>query len=319
MNVKEINQAIEIIKDYPSASDKKEISNKFGFSSKKSADILKGLYNLLREERKTRSVFTEEDVKNYNAIDEKQSEKLPKESIEFVKYLKEFFYQTLVNKKLQNKIFAASKRNFLEYGLSYNEKYIITRYLEVEKYLESLNKTNEDEDTKIETIKNLLLTYCESFYESYIENIKTYAELNYESAKSEIDIVKDKIKKINAEINELNYAKQKFEYKAAKDIYNILNKKLSKIKHILSFKKEIYIEKEINSGKDKYNANINELALRINKKNLNIESLKVTNIHNDPKFISMIVEDGNKKLYARSIIAAENSQYMIPHLRFIIK
>ena len=320
MNTTEIKQSIELIKDFPTAKDKKYVCEKFGFTSKKSADILKGLYELLREERKSKTNFTEEDVKDYMAIDEKESIKLAKESIEFVNYLKNVFYQKILDKNLQNGIPYATKRNYMEYGMSSSDKYTICKYLEVKKYLESLNTVENNEETnKIEIIKNLLFKLCENFYNSYIENIKNYANINYEKAEAEIDSIKDKITDIKNEIKKLNYINQKYEYNAAKEIYNTLNKKLSKINYILSFEKEIYVQKEINAGKDKYNSNINELAKRINKNNLNIESLNVTDINDDPKFISMIIEDGNKKLYARSIIAAEFSEYMVPHLRFIIK
>jgi hypothetical protein len=60
------------------------------------------------------------------------------------------------------------------------------------------------------------------------------------------------------------------------------------------------------------------MADKIHDKGLNIENIECTNVHQDPKVIEMVITDGVKKLYCRSIIAAEYSDKMVTHFRFII-
>ena len=60
------------------------------------------------------------------------------------------------------------------------------------------------------------------------------------------------------------------------------------------------------------------LADRLLDKKFIIEKTVVSNVQNDPKFFEMTITDGEKKLYCRSVLAAEFSEKMIPHFRFIM-
>ena len=53
-------------------------------------------------------------------------------------------------------------------------------------------------------------------------------------------------------------------------------------------------------------------------KGLNIENVTCQDVFDDPKFIEMRITDGERSLWCRSILAAEYSDKMIPHFRFII-
>lgn len=48
------------------------------------------------------------------------------------------------------------------------------------------------------------------------------------------------------------------------------------------------------------------------------EKITVSNVKNEPKFFEMTITDGEKKLYCRSVLAAQFSEKMIPHFRFIM-
>ena len=52
--------------------------------------------------------------------------------------------------------------------------------------------------------------------------------------------------------------------------------------------------------------------------NLNVANIAISNVKNDPKFFEMMLSDGENKLYLRSVFAAQFSEKMIPHFRFII-
>ena len=60
------------------------------------------------------------------------------------------------------------------------------------------------------------------------------------------------------------------------------------------------------------------IAARISKKEFDVNNIKISEVKNDPKFFEMVITDGKKTLYARSIIAASYSSYMKEHLRFIL-
>ncbi len=84
-----------------------------------------------------------------------------------------------------------------------------------------------------------------------------------------------------------------------------------------SSKKE-YVDKCKKDAEDKFDANITTISERLNKQNFIITDIQVTDIDNDPKFYIMCITDGVKKVYCRSVWAAEFSDKMIPHFRFII-
>ena len=84
-----------------------------------------------------------------------------------------------------------------------------------------------------------------------------------------------------------------------------------------SSKKE-YVDKCKEDAEAKFDANITSISERLKKQDFIITDIEVTDIHNDPKFYAMCITDGIKNVYCRSIWAAEFSEKMIPHFRFII-
>ena len=87
---------------------------------------------------------------------------------------------------------------------------------------------------------------------------------------------------------------------------------------ILSDGEKNYVEKSIEDSKRRYNICMDELSKKINEKDMVVDNLKVNYITSDPKLYEMIITDGTKKLYARSIWAAEYSEKVTPHYRFLI-
>ena len=67
-----------------------------------------------------------------------------------------------------------------------------------------------------------------------------------------------------------------------------------------------------------FNRNIATLASRIMTQDFDFDKLEVTSISDDPKYFELQITDGKNNLYARSIYAAEFSEKMVPHFRFII-
>lgn len=60
-----------------------------------------------------------------------------------------------------------------------------------------------------------------------------------------------------------------------------------------------------------------QLSYKLDKKGFPSE-LTFSQIQSDPKLFDVIIAGNGKKVHARSILAAENSEYMVPHFRFIV-
>lgn len=89
-------------------------------------------------------------------------------------------------------------------------------------------------------------------------------------------------------------------------------------RNIVKQSKDEYILCKIEDFNNSYYTNIEQIANRILKKNLDINKIKIIKIDKDPKLINFIITDSKVTLYGRSIKAAQHSTKMTPHLRFII-
>ena len=57
--------------------------------------------------------------------------------------------------------------------------------------------------------------------------------------------------------------------------------------------------------------------MRLNQKGFTPEC-KFSSLSSDPKLFDVVITDGEKKVHARSVLAAEFSECMVAHFRFII-
>ena len=97
---------------------------------------------------------------------------------------------------------------------------------------------------------------------------------------------------------------------------------ISKIKLYESIKKyyteDSYIQENIDKAEKEFNNNVRMLSNRIFNKGLNISKIDVITLDNDPKIFKILISDGIQTIYCRSVLAAEYSEKMITHYRFII-
>jgi hypothetical protein len=81
---------------------------------------------------------------------------------------------------------------------------------------------------------------------------------------------------------------------------------------------EKYVEWNVENAENQYMSDINSVVERIRKRELDYDNLNVVNVYDDPKFFEMTITDGKQSLHARSIWAAEYSEKVTAHYRFII-
>lgn len=164
------------------------------------------------------------------------------------------------------------------YSYSIADKYILNRTKNFERYIKE-HSIQYVEEMKIRNhIVEMLQNQMVDFKKRYLKSAELSAKFRYENS-----FKNEKLKYIN-----------------------------------IAYTLDEYIKKEVESALRDFDYTVISLAARIMRKKLDYNKLQISNVYNDPKFFEMNITDGNIKLYARSIIAAEYSDKVSTHLRFII-
>lgn len=293
---------LDILNNFPTLSQKKELALKYNCNSNKIEDIKKCILIELQKIRKNKKDFSEEDIHNYILMDppckiKKLNEFLKNESLEFIDYLKEYYFNILkVNKIMDN------NNNIIKNYLCPNDKYRIENYKNICEYLKQFDLTEIKNKKDINELFNKLIYKTIPFKETALKRIKKNSKIFYNNIPNLI--IKTKSSLYKTENN-----KRK----------NLL---ISKIKLYESIKKyyteDSYIQENIDKAEKEFNNNVRMLSNKIFNKGLNISKIDVITLDNDPKIFKILISDGIQTIYCRSVLAAEYSEKMITHYRFII-
>lgn len=79
-----------------------------------------------------------------------------------------------------------------------------------------------------------------------------------------------------------------------------------------------YTEDNVKAAEDKFKSDIMAIAEKVRRMNMEEAMLELLSIESDPKHYDITLTDGKKTVHARSIFAAEFSEKVSPHYRFII-
>lgn len=331
MSVDEMIEDYNVISNSPDTNTKKNIASKYGLVSKKSADIQKAILIAMRNERNDRHNFSDDDITWFNRLSDMPSRYktlctwLDEESLEFVNFMRSYYEEKLKSKKskfgslfdLKN----SAKGRDWNYVMSYADKYLIDTYNNLTQYIEEHDtaklSSKIEQQTITNSIKQKLIENTKEFHDEYIEKVENFANRYWDNLPSKIESSKkvyEEAKQLYKE--EKDYDKSKILKRKMEEASRVYNSYLI-VSRKYSSKKE-YVDKCKKDAEDKFDANMTAISERIHKQNFTISDIKVTDIHNDPKFYAMCITDGVKKVYCRSIWAAEFSDKMIPHFRFII-
>lgn len=312
--------------DSATGNEKKTLSSKYG-TSNKIKDIQKAILLKMREERHNRKEFNDEDITNFTRLDfpeKKLYDELGEEPIEFVRFYANKLLETLKKRRLDKMV--GQKLN--SYNSSISDRYIIKKYETLLAYLTTNDKTEEEkakdksDKERIEMIKQNLIKKIsielEGFKNKIIEMTKRFAKRKYDEAPKIIERCDKRISELESTFD----GKSFYTYYKTKEYKEIeeLRKTKSKEKLLLT-KYPTYKEYEeycVNEAIRQFENNIEAIADRVKEKGLNIENVTCQDIYDDPKFIEMRITDGERNLWCRSILAAEYSDKMVPHFRFII-
>lgn len=343
--VKYINEAnhsfTELTKDYDAIeyvytkAEKKAIADKYSCTSMKKADIQEAILFAIRDERCSRKSFTDEDVKWYHRLGmydlyKKQAELMSKESTEFIIYLKDHYWQYLKTKGIVDKNDTPTWRAF---SGSYADKAAYKRYENVVQYLKDTDPTEMKKKDETQLIKQGLIEKFKvelvDFKKEFLDRVKENAGRYYDECPKNMEAAKKHEEKFKKELDELNNANGGYisfrspEYRKYKEIdenRSFWSKRYYEYYRILKdYKtKKDFVDANLKSAEEKFERNIETLSERVMDRELSIPDIKVSGVHEDPKIFQMMITDGKKKLFARSIIAAEYSEKVSTHFRFII-
>lgn len=346
-----MNAAVKetLVNDYsistssPKMVEKKALAAKYNAASNKAGDIQKAILIAFRDLRNTQTSFTEDDIVWYNRLDNPEQYKkleacLKLESMDFIKYMVSFFENKLKTKTTRGgrtlfEIKDWSLGRDWNYYMSWSDRYLITRYNNLVKFI--TDNTTVKVETPESKLKEVMMSELKEFHDNYILNVKNQSTSYYEKLPSIIAEVKITLEAKKKEYYNLNSKacnmynthnrgeeyntlrlKEKEAYKAYEKIcssYKRLNYIVTKFKTL-----EEYVNYQIAEAEKKFESNVDAVVSRIKDRNFNLESTKITHAANDPKFLEMIITDGVQKVYCRSVLAAEYSEKMIAHFRFII-
>jgi hypothetical protein len=301
-----------ILGEYPDMKTKKALAEKYGIESKKVKEIQNCVLIALRNERKTRTTFDEVDFRYFVKFDipETYAKAVPfykEESIDFLNYVMGHFWSRIVERKLDKKL---SLVNTKGYGVCAADKYLMRRYLNITKYLEetkpeNVEKKRNDEEIN-NVIRNILLKDMVAFHDAYIAKVTKWANMQY-----------PKIIEIKNETREqLDKLPKDVKYNVWRPLKNKYDRAVALLTRFDTIEK--YVEWNVENAENQYMSDINSVVERIRKRELDYDNLKVINVYDDPKFFEMTITDGKQSLYARSIWAAEYSEKVTAHYRFII-
>lgn len=302
-----------LLNEYPSMNEKKALATKYGIDSKKAKEIQNMVLVAMRGERKTRTEFDDIDLRYFTKFDipETYSKAVPYyelESIEFLNYVMGVYWENLVARKLDKKVDLVNIRG--TYHLSISDKYAIRRYLNIKKYLEEIKpenvekKRNDDEINNV--IRNILLKDMIVFHDAYIAKVTKWANMQY----PKIIEIKNETK---AQLDKLP---KDVKYNVWRPLKNKYDRAVALLTRFDTIEK--YVEWNVENAETQYMSDINSVVERIRKRELDYDNIKVVNVFEDPKFFEMTITDGNQSLHARSIWAAEYSEKVTAHYRFII-
>lgn len=323
-NKEDVRKDFDNIEYCETKKEKLEYANKYSVDSVKKADIQQGILLKLRELRKSTSSFDENDWRDFYRLLPDSLAKLPEylkeENPKFVEWLLEYYKENRLKGKLKNYIGINPGRD-ANYYLSYADIHTIKFYNKMLEFVaNNTPKTRTAKDEIYDSLVNKFTDLLADYKEEYLKRVEKFAKNRFTVIfPKDLESLKKKREESSNRLDKLDWRKNRSEYNAEYKIYSSLNTKIERLAKILEkYTEKTYAEECIKKATEEFEGSIKELASRIMKDELEVDKLEVKSVHDDPKIFKMKITDGIKNLYCRSIIAAMNSSYMIPHYRFII-
>lgn len=316
MEILELQQDIQTLKDFPTVQQKKQLSQKYGAQSLKSKEIIFKIELILLDK------ITDKSSEDYRMA-----------------WLRHFDFPLSVA-KIRDLITAEADaviiRNILSYYQQRYERTHDTTHRSIVRYLSSL--LNSSDDTTVQDITDKLMGITTEFKEKletsainqaqhYYKEIRTLISYNLSSDdfksffgtveprvscgqrlyKSPIAIIELWSRKFTAKEVNSNHRMSALAIRLTRDCCQLRGKSL-----------QGYLATVSEDFNRWYSQQISKVALELKKKGLdNVNSLKVIAIKEDAKGFYSVITDGKVTVKTRAIPCCANSELISFHYRFI--
>lgn len=179
--------------------------------------------------------------------------------------------------------------------------------------------------TNFDAILSVVKSHTSEFKKHFMALMRLQATSQFMGFSDRIESLQKERTIIDDQISELWL---KHQYDSVWDraaIVNPLRKKSDKMTNEISLcykwmelGQDAYVSKAMKDAEDLFDDKVIGLASKLDKKGFVSEGLGFSSLQHDPKLFDVIISSGNKKVHARSILAAEGSECMKAHFRFII-
>jgi len=331
----EMIEDLKKLRDAYELKDKKAIADKYGIKSKKAAEIEKGILLRAAEDRATRKKFDELDIRlfrlhtNYVEMYNKLAEYLELEPEAFIIYMKNYYEEYLKKENIFQ--FLNWKPSDLKYRLPYSKIASIKYYQALVKWLEENGSSTADRRSAKQKATDLILAKLDEqladFKEQLLNQVEEQAKAAWQRFSDNLEKWHKEYLKADKEFDDFhNDRNNRFalpevrqKYSILEEAKNLASQKYHNAKYIVEkYTKEEYGKYCREQGRKEYEYKKHKMAEKIVERDFDYTNLTFSNMKRDPKGIEMLISDGVKKVYARSIIAAEYSEKVICHFRFIL-
>ena len=334
-SVSEMLNDIKTLNDAYDNSVKKQIAEKYGIQSKKTAEIEHQILLKAAELRHSKKSFSEDDItafkrlSNMPEIYNKMVSFLELEPEVFIKYMKDKYEEDIKASNLTQ--YVTWKPSELKYSrIKYGQIYTIKFYQFLVKYLEENGSATKDVRDARKEATDLVLSKLNEQLKDFKKNLLDHAEeqaLNhYDNIVKNIDNWFEEDEKCDKQLNELRKANGRSyrywdnpEYKKVQETQKRWHMMYVEGNFIMNkWSKKEYGKYCREQAEKEYEMKKKTMAEKIVDRDFDYANITFTNVKKDPKWIEMLITDGVKKVYARSIIAAEYSEKVTVHFRFIL-
>lgn len=370
-DAKELEDDANVLGGSPDMATKKMLAAKYGIQSNKAGEIQHEVYRHLNELHKTKTTFSDEDLKwfnkywDYPSSPQKLKQAFAKESDAFLDY-----YKTVQE----------ARYNALTPAMRYRSN----QGKSLEREINALrNLQNERKNSSDDMLKQLMVNLNKAtkpFHDDYIKKTEEYHNKRYDNliqmkdfkehdfmaffgvlSDTEYDYIAQSMGKgryggnlksserdmwyhyhsdrstaftskqkplklwgTDYQPQEIRVAVHSIYSTAGEAIHADLPSKKARdmrrnVAEIKTYRDKVsYVSKQRFDAERQYQANMSLVADRVRKMHMDESNLSVSQINHSAKGFDIVVSDGVKKIYARSIWAAQDSYYVAPHFRFIV-
>lgn len=312
--VEECRDLLDTIGDMDTR-EKKAIAAKYGITSPKT-EVLKDFFaKKLRELRHSKTTFDERDFDDFLSLNvnlKTIAQLIEQEPIGMkdviLKGIEKFCSNTLSGQRWYKIYFKAE------------ETYYTSKAFMTDKQKTELEQKENSVEQLIEKLTSLL----EDYKGGYLKRVEVSSRVRYHCIPDEMQRLKDSIEEMH---NIFDAKKRNKEFQDFYESFNFLNKinkleeKYHNYNHLITNKYptvDTFVQDCIKMANEEFESKTSELAHRVIDKGFDIHNIQLNSIQDDPKVFSLRITDGKQTLFCRSILAAEFSDKMVPHFRFII-